>query len=362
VRIGIGAIVGILGGPATYARSLVRALAVAGGHDYVVFTDRPSLFADVPVETVGVPLRRAHQQVTWDHVALPRLLRRTAVDLYHGTKGVLPWRSPVPGVVTLHDLAVYAMPETFAWQQRLHFRLCVPPSLRRARRIVTVSRHARDDLVARFGIATERVVVVPHGVPEAVQVDVDPATVSRLRAHWGVGDGSLVASVGTIQPRKRIDRVVSAFQASGLATRGWRLVVAGRVRPGYAPAWLAQPPAGVVVAGVLTDEEVAALNATAEVAVSASEYEGFGLTVLEAMASGCAVMAVGVTSVPEVLGDAGVLLPDARVETLAAALTRLADDAALRGRLAAAARTRAQTFSWAEAARRTRAVYEAVAG
>ena len=96
MRIGIGAQVGTLGGPATYARELVGALAALGRHEYVVFTDDPSAFATLAVETVHVPLRRLYQQLTWDHVRLPRLIAASRVALYHGTKNVLPWRLGVP--------------------------------------------------------------------------------------------------------------------------------------------------------------------------------------------------------------------------------------------------------------------------
>jgi glycosyltransferase involved in cell wall biosynthesis len=358
MRIGVGAIVGIIGGPATYARSLVSALAALGGHEYVVLTDRPEAFAGIDVETILVPLGRPWQQATWDHLGLPRALRRSGVALYHGTKAILPWRPPVPSVVTVHDLAPYAMPETFAWQQRLHFRAFVPRSLALARRVIAVSAHARDDLVRRFGYDPDRIAVVPHGVPETTRGPVGAEAIDRVRAAWGLGAAPVMACVGTIQPRKGVDRVVAAFAASGLAGRGWRLVVAGRTRPGYAPAWLERPPTGVVVTGAVPDATVVALTATAEIAVSASEYEGFGLTVLEAMAAGCAVIAVDATAIPEVVGDAGLLVPDGSVETLASAMGRLASDAGERGRLADAARARAAGFTWAESARRTRAVYE----
>src|SRR5262245_36176825 len=128
MRIGIGARVGIVGGPATYARELVGALARIGGHDYVVFTDQPELFAAIDLDRVHVPLRATYHQVTWHHARLPGMLAAHGVALYPGTKTVLPWRLAMPGVVTVHDLAVYACPETFAWPQRLHFRLAVPGS------------------------------------------------------------------------------------------------------------------------------------------------------------------------------------------------------------------------------------------
>ncbi|MFN8543084.1 MAG: glycosyltransferase family 1 protein [Candidatus Binatia bacterium] len=361
MRVGIGAVVGILGGPATYARELVAALARLGGHEYVVFTDRPDAFAACGLETVAVPLRRTWEQVTWDHVALPGLLRARRIDLYHGTKNVLPWRLAVPAVVTVHDLAVYACPETFAAPQRWHFRLVVPPSVRRAVRVIADSAHAGADLVARFGLPPARLRVVPLGVAATFLEPPGPDAVAALRARYGL-DGRLVACVGTIQPRKHVERVIEAFVRAGAAARGWTLAIAGRLRPGYAPPWLATLPPAVRFLGTVDDDELPALYAAAEVAMSASEYEGFGLSVAEAMAGGCAVVAVGTTSIPEVVGDAGVLVARSDVTLLAEALRRLLDDDAGRAALGARGRTRAAGFTWTETARRTRAVYEEARG
>jgi alpha-1,3-rhamnosyl/mannosyltransferase len=361
VRIGIGALVGIMGGPATYARELVTALARLGGHEYVVFTDCPAQFTGVDVECVHVPLASTLHQVTWDHARLPALLRERRVALYHGTKNVLPWRLRVPGVVTVHDLAVYACPETFAWPQRLHFRVTVPWSVACAARVITDSRHAQGDLVARFGLEPARVPVVPLAVPASVAVPPPATDVVALRERCGLGS-RLVACVGTVQPRKHVERVIEAFTLAGGAARGWQLAIAGRLRPGYSPPWLRDLPSGVRWLGPLDDGDLRALYAAAQVAMSASEYEGFGLTVLEAMASGCATIAPGLTSVPEVAGDAALLVLRSDVRLLADALARVLDDAALRSDLAERGRRRAAGFTWEATARGTRHVYEEVAG
>lgn len=359
VRIGIGALLGITGGPATYARELVSALARQGGHDYVVFTDRPEAFAGQDVTAAHVPLPTSYHQVTWDHGRLRRLLAEQRIDLYHGTKAVLPWRLHQPAVVTVHDLAVYAHPDTFAWPQRLHFRLFVPPSVARARVVIADSNHARDDLIARFGLAPERVRAVPLGVAPAHTTPPSPGAVEALRALHGLGP-QLVSCVGTVQPRKHVERVIDAFVRADGAARGWQLAVAGRLRPGYAPPWLQALPPGVRWLGPLSDAELLALNAAAAIAMSASEYEGFGLTVCEAMAAGAAVIAVATSSIPEVVGDAGILVGQSDAALLGDALRRLLDDASLRTALGARARARAAGFTWEETARRTRAVYEEV--
>ena len=360
MRIGIGAQVGILGGPGTYARALTAALAAAGGHQYVVFTDRPEAFAGLGVETVHVPLASPYHQAVWDHWRLPGLLVARRVDLYHGTKNVLPWRLPAPAVVTVHDLAVYACPETFAWPQRVHLRLSVPPSVRRAARVIADSEHARRDLVDRFALSPERVVAIPLGVPAAFLAPPAPGALETLRQTHALGP-RLVACVGTVQPRKHVERVIAAFVAAEAAARGWELVIAGRLRPGYAPSWLRALPPAVRWLGPLSDDALGALYAAAEIAVSASEYEGFGLTVAEAMASGCAVVAVATSSIPEVVGDAGLLVPRSDASLLAAALARLVAEPETRAALAARGRERAAGFTWDATARRTRQVYEEAA-
>jgi glycosyltransferase involved in cell wall biosynthesis len=360
MRIGIGALLGIVGGPATYAAELVRALVRLGGHEYVAFTDRPEAFAGTSVETVRVPLRSTFHQVTWDHARLPGLLARHRIDLYHGTKGIRPFRCPVPSVVTVHDLAVYTHPETFAAPQRWHFRLCVPPSVRRAARVIADSVHARGDLLARFALPPERVRIVPLGVADRFREASDD-DVARVRSRFGLGP-SLVACVGTVQPRKRIERVIDAFGRARGRERGWELVVAGRLRPGHAPAWTTLPPPGVRWIGPLDDASLPALYRAAAIVVSASEYEGFGLTICEGMAAGAAVVAVATSSVPDVVGDAGLLVARSDAALLGDALTSLLDDPVRRAALGRRAAARAAGFTWDATARGTRAVYDEVSG
>src|SRR5262245_51198799 len=125
MRIGIGAILGVIGGPATYARELVRALArIDTANEYVVLTDVPDALAVSArhVRAVHAPLAASFLQPFWDHGLIPRLVRRHRIDLYHGTKGMLPLWAACRQVVTIHDLAVYQQPETFAWLQRVHQR------------------------------------------------------------------------------------------------------------------------------------------------------------------------------------------------------------------------------------------------
>jgi glycosyltransferase involved in cell wall biosynthesis len=225
--------------------------------------------------------------------------------------------------------------------------------------VLADSTHAAGDLRARFGLPPARVSVVPLGVAEAFREPPPAGAVEQLRELHGLGE-RVVACVGTVQPRKRVDRVIEAFVRSGSAAHGWQLAIAGRLRPGYAPAWLTALPPAVRWLGPLPGHALRALYGAAEIAVSASEYEGFGLTVCEAMASGCAVVAVANTSMPEVVGDAGLLVARSDSALLAAAIAQLVAEPETRAALGAAGRARAAAFTWEETARRTRAVYEEV--
>jgi len=360
VRVAIGAVAGPRGGPATYAIELVRSLVEQFPSDaFTVLTDRPDLF-DSFAETVCVPLGSAWSQPLWDHVRVARALRRGRFDVHHGTKGVLPRFSRVPGVVTVHDLAVRVMPETFSRAQRIHLNIETPSTLRRARAIITDSRSSANDLRRFYPRFASKIQVIPLAAARALA----PASSERIEAWKAARDLAgtvLVGYLDTLQPRKNVDLLARAFlDAAG--ERNWKLVIAGRMRPGYRPACLDWNEPRVAYLGEIPDEELAPFLGALSCMVSPSAYEGFGLTFLEAMAAGCPVIGVANSSVPEVLGDAGVLVRSLSVDDLADAIETLVTDVALQATLSRRGVERAALFSWKETARRTRAVYEKVCG
>lgn len=361
MRIGIGAILGVLGGPATYARELIRALAKrAGDHELVVITDDPPQLADLAgrVQVLHLPLRAPWKQALWDQL-VPRLARAADLDLYHGTKGILPLWGTTPALVTIHDLAVYHQPETFSGLQRLHQRLLVPRSVRRALRIVTDSEHARRDVIEHFGIAESRVTAVPLAVsprfsPAATEQDQRLAEEMQLPHRY-------ILYAGTIQPRKNVELLVQAFQ-NRRSDEGVQLLIAGRLRPGYRPKFLDRSPPGVRYLGPVSDEQLAVLYRRAVVFCSPSSYEGFGLSVLEAMQSGCPVVSAANSSIAEIASEAALLIPEISRAQIESALARVLGDAAHRVELRERGLARARQFSWARTAQRMVALYEEVLG
>lgn len=355
MKVAVSAVAGTIGGPATYAVELVKALVASFPDDrFVVLTDRPSSFEGI-AETRTLPLRSAWEQPLWDHVRVPLALRRERFDLYHGTKGVLPRVGSTPSVVTIHDLASHAMPETFHPAQRIHLNVETPWALRRARAVVVPSESTKRDL-ARFFPSSRAPVFV---TPEAAAPGLHPATAASAAA-WSSRHGidrPACGYLGTIQPRKNLDVLVDAFLAAA-GSHDWRLVIAGRLRPGEKPSFL-ERDRRIVYVGAIADEDVPAFFGSVRCMVSPSSYEGFGLTYLEAMACGCPVVGLANSSVPEVVGEAGVLVERAEAALLAPVIARLMTDDHAVAELSRKGRARAAHFSWKETARRTMDAYRA---
>ncbi len=365
LRVAIGAVAGVTGGPATYVTELVRALRALDDEDMdlTVLTDCPNAFSDIDVATVEMPLPSPWAQPWWDNVSVPRVLRGGGFDVYHGTKHALPLLGAPRGlrqVVTIHDLAVYAEPMTFSWAQRMQLYVHLRHCSRAADRIICVSEHAASDVVNRLGIPRDRITVVSHGIGASFRPIDDPDRRAAVRRGYGVEEGSfLLAYVGTSQPRKRIDVAIEAVRR--LVDQGLPVTfaIAGRRRPGFEPSWIESPPPFVRVLGEIEADALVDLLGAADVMVSPSSYEGFGLTFAEAMACGTPVVGVAVTSVPEVVGEGGVLVSAPDVDEVADALGRLLRDEEFRAMKSQAARARAASMSWERAALASAEVYRA---
>jgi len=318
-------------GDETYALNLLRELgplASAAGIRLVAVTRHPEL---VPpgVEPVELPARRQEARMAW---SLPRVLRRLGARLAH-TQHALPLRAPCPCVVTVHDVSFAREPGFMDWKDRTIFRLVVPRAVRRAVRVLVVSGRTKRDLVALYEVDPDRIVVTPNGV--------DPVFTP------GPGTHDYVLSVGAIQRRKNQLAALAAAKEAGLP-----LVVAGPEKDRTLAAELGA--AGAQLEGYVETERLVELYRGAACLVQSSSYEGFGLPVVEAMASGTPVVAVREPALLEVAGDAAVVVDEA--DLAGGIRTALAE----RDRLVAAGLERVQAFSWHETAVRTLAVYREI--
>ena len=294
-------------------------------------------------------------------IAIPRLLNRLKPDVYHSPYYVLPYATSCPTVVTVHDLIPELCPEALPRPWLRHaFRGLVRLACRRARMVIAGSTATAQDLRHRLHLPAERVATIPYGVdssfcpPSSEQV---AAMGQALRLSY-----PYVLYVGINKPHKNLVRLVQAWARIPDTVRGdTRLVLAGREDPRYPQTRQAIAQLGignsVTILGPVPDADMAALYGGGVAFAFPSLYEGFGLPVLEAMACGTPVVASNRSSLPEVVGKAGLLIDPFDMDALAAALARLLGDAALRRELSAQGLIRARRFTWERAARETLAVY-----
>jgi glycosyltransferase involved in cell wall biosynthesis len=329
-------------GDETHVLGLLRELAAAAPASLrlAAVTRRPEL-VPAGIEPVELP---AHSQVLRMAVGMPRLLRRLRPALAHFQHS-LPLACPCPAVVTVHDLSFERDPSVMPPRDRLIFRTVVPRSARRAARVLAVSELTKRDLIELYGIPDDKIVVTPNGVdaaftPDGPRSDGDPYALF----------------VGALQPRKDATAAIEALALLGDGAP--RLVLVGPDKGGRDDAERVAARLGltsrVELRGHVPQEELAALYRGAACLVFPSRYEGFGLPVVEAMASGTPVVATRAGALPEVAGDAAILVDPGNPVALAGGIERAIAD---RERLVAAGLERARQFTWAETARRTLAVY-----
>lgn len=294
----------------------------------------------------------------WRRVDHPRIERWTGpIDLVHGPNFVVP-PARATRVVTIHDLTFEHFPE-FCTTDVLQYPALIRRALRGGAWVHTDSSFVRNEVIEVFGADPDRVVAVPLGVTPPPSLD--PAA-GRARA----GSDTYVLALGTIEPRKNLPTLVRAFDRLAATHPDLRLVVAGPDGWGV-DAYLAAVAAAhhrerIVRLGFVTEAERGDLIAGASVVAVPSYYEGFGLSAAEAMLAGTPVVASDAGSHPEVVGDAGLLVPHDDPDEIAAAIDRVLTDAALAAALRHRGPARAQQLTWPTTAAGIVTLYQRAVG
>ncbi|HEX2089029.1 MAG TPA: glycosyltransferase family 1 protein [Actinomycetota bacterium] len=291
---------------------------------------------------------------------LPRVEWLVGFDVFFAPNFIPPPTRTNRLVMTVHDVAFRLFPET-APHGTLRWLTRLDRALRQAARIIVVSEQTKRDLLEQYGVAERQVVVVPNGVDANAFQHVTDTDVSAAREQLGIA-GPYLLFLGGIEPRKNLPAVVRAFARLPPDVRPL-LVIAGWRTEWNPEGWNAlQQALGEVateirsrihVTGYVPEKRKAALLAGAEALVYPSRYEGFGLQVLEAMAAGTPVLTSNVSALPEVAGDAALLVDPTDLESIAGGMEKLLRDHQLRKDLRERGRARAERFSWEETARRT---------
>ncbi|MBN1680952.1 MAG: glycosyltransferase family 4 protein [Anaerolineae bacterium] len=340
-------------GTENYALQLIRAMHQLDTphHFQLFFRDQPppGLFPEHPRFTHHViPWRRV-----WTHTRFAAALWRHRPDVTFVPSHVLPVFFPGRAVVTVHDLGFVYFPKAHASIDRRYLAWSTQQNVKRATRIIADSLATAQDVAAHYDVSENRIQLVYPGVDDSLQPVTDPAALAAVRQRYGLPERYLLF-IGTLQPRKNIARIVQGYAR-------WRasqpncdtaLVLAGPQGWLYDPEWTAGVE-GVLLPGYVDDDDVAALYSGARALVFTTLYEGFGFPVLEAMRCGIPVLTSTTSSLPEVAGDAALLVNPMAIQAIADGIGKLVSDEALRAELVQKGSQQTQRFTWQRAAAQT---------
>src|SRR5471030_81853 len=350
-----------------YTEHLLHHLAQEATNDELIVISNRAIDTTSPLPSrvrVATPARRVPRLV-WMQTLAVTALREVEADVVHFTNGMLPLMSPVPTVVTIHDMSLRLYPRYHPPRRVILNRPLVDLAARRADAIITPSESAKRDIVRLYNLDPHRVhVVYEAAAPSFARVH-DPAVRERVRQRYGLGE-RLILYVGTIEPRKNPPTLIDAFAARRRTGELSHQLVC--VRP-Y--GWLsrgiddqiATSDAGDAIkfTGYVPFEDLPALYSLAEMFVYPSMYEGFGLPVVEAMACGVPVITGRTPALSEVGGGAVVEVERIEAESLGRALVDVAASRDWRAELSGLGLARAASFSWQRAARESLEIYRETA-
>jgi glycosyltransferase involved in cell wall biosynthesis len=368
VRIGIDARKLHDYGIGTYIRNLLRQLARLDHTTEFVLLSRPddvTALSALGENFRAVPSGAGNYSVS-EQVSIPFALKREGVTLFHAPHYVLPPLVACRSVVTIHDCIHLMFPQYLPNRLALSYaRGSIAMATRRATRIMTVSDSSKRDIMRFFGTSGDKIDVIPNAYDERFGIAPREDEIARVRERYQLQD-EFVLYAGNVKPHKNLERLIEAFHL--VRQRGLdhvKLVLIGDDISKYAALRRAvhrnQLHKYVRFLGYLPEETLRALYRLASVFVFPSLYEGFGLPPLEAMASGTPVVTSNVSSLPEVAGDAAVLVDPYSPEAIAEGIIQVLTNPTLREDLRVRGLARARQFSWETSVQRVREIYRAAA-
>lgn len=295
--------------------------------------------------------RKRAKRILDEQIVMPYKFRKN--DLAH----FLDYSSPIigiqnPFIITIHDLCFYKYPETFTYGSRKLKSIITPISVKNANKIIAVSENTKRDLIEYFPNAENKIEVIYPGPPEVEKI-FSKSQIDKVKSNYGIV-GDYILSVGTLEPRKNLKRLIQAFKAINGVFNDIKLVIVGK------SGWLYDDifkninndklRENIIITGYVEQKDISALYSGAEVFVYPSLYEGFGLPPLEAMCCGTPVVVSNTSSLPEVVGNAGVYVEPFSIDSIAEGIIKVIRDKELRNELVQRGYKQANKFSWDKAA------------
>ncbi len=356
-------------GAGNYIIQLIRALNEAQIDDQLVIFAQPygpelfKLPTNDLIEWHIVGEMPPGERLIWEQTRFSSLIHRARIDLLHSLHYTKPLSLPCASVVTFHDMTFFFYPQLHTRTKRWFFPIAMRISARQADGIITVSESTRRDAIQLLGIDPGKIFATQLGVEPMFRVIEGEASLSDIAAKYGLPE-NFILYLGTIEPRKNLPNLIDAFNI--LVEKGLqqKLVLAGKFGWMYEEVLTLVRDHGlkdhIIFPGYIEQDDLPMVYNLASLFVYPTIYEGFGLPVLEAMACGVPVVTSDIASLPEIVGEAGLLVPPGDVNALSEAISRGMNDEELRTNLRRAGIQRAKKFRWERTAELTQQVYEKV--
>jgi len=356
-------------GAGNYIIQLIRALA-AGEFDnqLVIFAQQKgprliNLQSDSSIEWQIVEDSSPGSRLIWEQTVLPSLSQKTKIDLLHSLHYTKPLRLTCASVVTFHDMTYYLYPQLHTRTRRLVFPTAMRLSAKQADALITVSESTREDAIRLLDIDAKKIFTTQLGVDPSFRELDDNDEELRVISKYSLPE-KIILYLGTIEPRKNLPVLIKSYKQLADDGTDYKLVLVGKY------GWMYQEVLELIndldlqdmvyLTGYVSQEDLPVVYNLASLFVYPTIYEGFGLPALEAMACGVPVITTRVASLPEIVGDAGLLIPVNDTDALYEAMSQVLEDTALREKLIHDGLARSKLFSWERTAQLTQQVYKKV--
>ena len=354
------------GGIERYARGLIKGLQkIDKSNEYILFTNRDcsgtfTLTGNFKEISYNVSATFRPAKILWEQIVLPLQIRKQGIDVLLSAGNITPFIQSCPSAVILYDMIPYVRPEVFTGLELAALKTLFRASASMSTKVITISESSKKEIVNRLHVHEDKVTVVYAGCDE--QFKPVPVTAQARQSLKNLGlPQKYILYVASSRKYKNIDGLIKAFKLLKENYHAEQSLVitglAGRAQPAIDRLVSSLGlQSSVVMSGFIEDEMMPLLYSAADIFVYPSFYEGFGLPVIEAMACGVPVAASNMTSLPEAVGDAGLLFDPSNHEEMAETLHRIISDPGCRNDLITKGFARAKTFSWEKAASETLAV------
>ncbi|MCB0646532.1 MAG: glycosyltransferase family 4 protein [Saprospiraceae bacterium] len=356
MRIGINARllgVGPFEGLARYTVETTRAMALANPKDiFILFFDRTpqdtSWFKDctnISSEIVYLPTRHPVLMLIWFESLLRKALIKAQIDVFYSADNFLSLSSQIPTVLVCHDLAYLTYPQGLRWDHLWFYRKFMPLYLKRAEKIITVSNFVKQDIIRNHHIKEDKITVAGNALPVRMESELDIEN-DQLKP------GKYFVYIGSIHPRKNISGLIQAFFDFRDKIKGYKLLLIGRLAWKTEEIRLILDDPDIVKLQNVEDKHLMAYLKKATALIYPSFSEGFGIPILEGFAAEIPVITSDVTSMPEVAGEAALLINPQSIQSMTAAMEKIVHEPDVRDRLIALGRERLDDFSWEQSSAR----------